>query len=171
MKFEKSVDECIPILSGVLLMIMVVFIFLGIVAREIFSFCLTWCDEASQYCMLWMVSLGSIYLTKRDQHLSTGLKLQQKLNKKLAALIDGFLALVTVSSAVVVAYQCLIYSFSGYKAVSLPWLKMECVYIAVPIFMLALGYYYLKSFFGYLTFIFRKDKPLSKDASVKSYEE
>jgi TRAP-type C4-dicarboxylate transport system permease small subunit len=154
---DKLINFGIPILSGVMLILMVVLIFLQIITREFFNFSLNGTDEVAQFCMMWMVLLGSIYVTEHDRHISTGLKLHQKLNKRLIGLIDGVLALATVGSAVVVTYQSAIFAFSGFKAVSLPWFNMVYVYIAVPIFMLALGYYYLKSFFKNLAFIFKKD--------------
>jgi TRAP-type C4-dicarboxylate transport system permease small subunit len=156
MKLGKLVDFGIPILSGVMLVVIVAFTFLQIVLREIFNFCLNWSDEVSQFCMMWMVLFGSVYLTKHDQHINTGFKIHQKLNKRLIGLIDCILALVTVSSAAVVAYQSAMFSFSGYKAVSIPWLNVVYVYISLPIFMLSLCYYYLKSFFKNLLLLFKK---------------
>jgi TRAP-type C4-dicarboxylate transport system permease small subunit len=156
MKLNRLVNSFIPNSCAGLLFLMVSFIFSQIVGREIFNFSLNWSDEGSQFCMMWMVLLGSIYLTKYDRHLNTGLKLHRKLNERLVALIDGILALATVVSAAVVAYQSAIFSFSGFKAVSLPWLNMMYVYIALPIFMLAFCYYYLKSFFKNLVLFFKK---------------
>jgi TRAP-type C4-dicarboxylate transport system permease small subunit len=157
MKLEKLINYGIPNLCGVLLILMVSFVFVQIVGREIFNFSFNWSDEGAQFCMMWMVLLGSIYLTKHGQHINTGLKAHQKLNRRLIGLIDCILALATVGSASVVAYQSAIFAFSGFKAVSLPWFNMVYVYIAVPIFMLALGYYYLKNFFKNLARIFKKD--------------
>jgi TRAP-type C4-dicarboxylate transport system permease small subunit len=109
--------------------------------------------------MVWMTLFGSIYLTKHDQHINTGLKLHQKLNKRLIGLIDGIMALGIVICAAVVAYQSALFVLItiNCESNSLPWLKMGYVYIAVPIFMLTLSYYYLKSFFKNLTLIFKKD--------------
>jgi C4-dicarboxylate transporter DctQ subunit len=157
MKTDKIVDFGIPILSGVLLILMVTFIFSQIVVREIFNFSFNWSAEGAQFCMMWMVLLGSIYLTRHDQHINTGLKVHQRLNKRLVALIDCILALATVGSVSVVTYQSAIFAFSGFRAVSLPWFNMVYVYIAVPIFMLDLGYDYLIKFFKNLVLIFKKD--------------
>jgi TRAP-type C4-dicarboxylate transport system permease small subunit len=153
---EKLIDSGVPILCGIMLILMVMFIFLQIVVREFFNISLNWSDEGAQFCMMWMVLLGSIYLTKHGQHINTGIKVHRKLNKRLKALIDASLALVTVGSAAVIAYQSFIFAFSGYKAVSLHWFNMVYIYIAVPIFMLALDYYYLKSFFENLALVFKK---------------
>jgi C4-dicarboxylate transporter DctQ subunit len=159
MKFNKLLDSGIPIFSGVLLILMVTFTFLQIILRELFSFSLNWSDEATQFSMVWMVLFGSIWLTKHDQHISTGFKLHQKFNKRLIYLIDGIIALVTVVSAAVVAYQSALFVLVTitYESKSLPWLKMGYVYIALPIFMLTLSYYYLKSFLKNLALIFKKD--------------
>jgi C4-dicarboxylate transporter DctQ subunit len=159
MKFGKLLDSGIPIFSGVLLILMVTFTFLQIILRELFSFSLNWSDEATQFSMVWMVLFGSIWLTKNDRHINTGFKLHQKLNKRLLYLIDSLLALSAVISAAVIAYQSALFVLITINcdSNSLPWLKMGYVYIALPIFMLTLSYYYLKSFLKNLTLIFKKD--------------
>jgi TRAP-type C4-dicarboxylate transport system permease small subunit len=157
MKLEKIINSGIPILCGVLLSLIVALTFSQVILRQIFNFSLPWCDESSQFCMMWMVLLGSIYLTKHGQHINTGLKVHQKLNKRLIGIIDGILALATVGCAAVVTYQSAIFAFSGFKAVSLPWFNMVFVYIAVPLFMLTLCYYYLRIFLKNLGLIFDKD--------------
>jgi C4-dicarboxylate transporter DctQ subunit len=159
MKLDKLLDSGIPIFSGVLLILMTTFTFIQIILRELFSFSLNWSDEATQFSMVWMVLFGSVYLTKHDQHISTGFKLHQKLNKRLICLIDSVLALITVISAAVVAYQSTLFVLTtiNCESNSLPWLKMGYVYIALPLFMMTLSYYYLKSFLKNLTIIFKKD--------------
>jgi C4-dicarboxylate transporter DctQ subunit len=157
MKIEKLFNFVILVLCGVFLALIVMFTFSQVVVREFFNATLVWSDELSQFCMMWMTLIGSIYLSKYNLHINTGLKIHQKLNKRLVALIDSIIALATVGSVAVVAYQSVIFAFSGYKAISLPWLNMVYVYIAVPLFMLAMGYYNLKNFFGNLVNIFKKD--------------
>jgi TRAP-type C4-dicarboxylate transport system permease small subunit len=157
MKIEKLFDSFILILCSVFLALITMFIILQVVVREFFNSTLVWSDELSQYCMMWMALLGSIYLTKYNLHINTGLKVHHKLNKRLVALIDALVALAAVGSAAVVAYQSALFAFSGYKAVSLPWMNMVFVYIAMPLFMLAMCYYYLKSLFVNLVNIFKRD--------------
>jgi C4-dicarboxylate transporter DctQ subunit len=159
MRFSKLLDSGIPIFSGLLLILMVIFTFLQIILRELFSFSLNWSDEATQFSMIWMVLFGSIWLTKNDRHINTGFKLHQKLNNRLLYLIDGLLALITVISAAVIAYQSALFVLTTINcdSNSLPWLKMGYVYIALPIFMLTLSYYYLKSFLKNLRLIFKKN--------------
>jgi TRAP-type C4-dicarboxylate transport system permease small subunit len=157
MKIDKLLDSGITILCGVFLGLIVTLIFMQIVVREIFNSTLVWSDELAQFCMVWMVLLGSIFLTKHDLHINTGLKAHQKLNKRLIALFDAVLSLATIGSAAVIAYQSAIFAFSGYKAVSLPWLNMVYVYIPIPLFMLAMCYYYLKNFFKNVALIFKKN--------------
>jgi TRAP-type C4-dicarboxylate transport system permease small subunit len=159
MKTAKIVNSWIPILTGLMLILMVSITFLQIILREVFNFGLGWTEEIPQCCQTWMVLFGSIWVTKNNRHLNTGLKLHQKLNTKQISLIDSILALAIVIVAVVVAYQSAIFAFSkmGMGLLTLNWLKMGYVYIALPIFMLAVVYYYLKSFFKNLISIFDKD--------------
>jgi TRAP-type C4-dicarboxylate transport system permease small subunit len=158
MKLSKLIESGISIISGVLLSLMVSLTFLQIVLRNFFDTGIPWSDDVAQYSMSWMALLGSIWLTKNGQHLNTGLKLQKKLNKWQSCLIDGILALMIVGIAAVVAYQTIITSITAMRveSIALPWLKMGYVYIALPLFMLAVCYYYLKSFFKNVLLIFKK---------------
>jgi TRAP-type C4-dicarboxylate transport system permease small subunit len=158
MKLSKLIESGISIISGVLLSVMVLLTFLQIVLRNFFDTGIPWSDDVVQYSMSWMALLGSIWLTKNGQHLNTGVKLQKKLNKRLIILIDSFLALVIVGIAVVVAYQTTINSIMAMRidSIALPWLKMGYIYIGLPLFMLAVCYYYLKSFFKNVALIFKK---------------
>jgi TRAP-type C4-dicarboxylate transport system permease small subunit len=158
MKIEKLINFCIPVFCGILLILMTGVVFMQIVFREFFNFSLNWSDEVAQFIMMWMVLLGSIWLTKHDQHLNTGIKLHKNLNERLSILIDGILALVTIASTAIVAYQSLTFSFLAmrFSSSSLLWLKMGYVYIVLPLFMLSVCYYSLKNFFKNLVLFFKK---------------
>jgi TRAP-type C4-dicarboxylate transport system permease small subunit len=158
MKLGKLVNFGIPIFGGMLLVAMIAITFLQIILRELCTFSLNWSDEVTQFCMTWLTLFGSIWVTKNNQHLTTGLKLQQKLNGRQVHLIESILDLVIAGFTAVVAYQSAIYSFAlmAAEAVSLPWIKMGFVYIALPIAMLAMCYYHLKSFLLNLKLIFKK---------------
>ncbi|MGD9156046.1 MAG: TRAP transporter small permease subunit [Bacillota bacterium] len=159
MKPEKLIDFGIPIICGTLLMTIVTVTFLQIVLRNFCNFGLPWYDDVSQFSMSWMVLFSSIYLTKNDQHLNTGLKLHQKLNKWQICLIDGVLALAISSIAVVITYQTAMFAFSAMsiEALALPWIKMGVVFIMLPIAMLSVFYYYIKNFLKNFGFIFKKN--------------
>jgi TRAP-type C4-dicarboxylate transport system permease small subunit len=158
MKSEKLVNYGIPFLCGALLVVMVALTFLQIVLRQFFQFSLNWSDEVSQFCMTWLALFGSIWATKNNQHLNTGLKLHQKLHERQICLIDGLLALVIVAVTAVVAYRNAIFASQqwGMESLSLRWLKMGYVFVALPVAMMAFCYYYLKSFFKNLARVFKK---------------
>jgi TRAP-type C4-dicarboxylate transport system permease small subunit len=158
MKFEKLLEHVISILSGTLLVLMVALVFMQIVFREFFSISFSWTDEIAQFCMMWMVLTVSILITKDGQHISTGFAMHAKLNQSLVHLIDSVLALVIVISAAIVAYQSAMYALlqMDTASLSLMWIKMGCVFISLPIFMFAVDYFYLKSFFKHFFLIFNK---------------
>jgi TRAP-type C4-dicarboxylate transport system permease small subunit len=159
MKIEKLIDSGILIICGILLFLIVLLTFLQIVLRNFFDTGIYWSDDVAQFSMSWMALLGSIWLTKNGKHLNTGLKIHQKLNKRQVGLIDSLLALIIVGIAAVVTYQTTITSLTAIKVESIvfSWIKMGYIYIALPLFMLAVCYYYLKSFFQNLALIFEKD--------------
>ena len=159
MKSGKLINSGIPILCGTLLALMVLLTFLQIVLRQFFNYTFNWSDEVSQFFMSWNALFGIIWVTKNGQHLNTGIKLHKKLKERQIALIDAILALFIAAIAAIVAYQTLIASFSamGTESLSLGWLKMGYVYLALPLAMLSVCYYYLKSFFQKLALIFKND--------------
>jgi C4-dicarboxylate transporter DctQ subunit len=159
MKLEKLVNPGMRMFGGVLLLLIVILSFLQIILREVFSFTFNWSDEVSQFGMTWLTLFGSIWVTKNGQHLNTGLKLHQKFNEKQICLIDGVLALMVAAATAVVAYQSAIFAWTTMEiqSMSLPWLKMGYVFIALPFTMLILCYYHLKYFFKSLAFIVKKE--------------
>jgi TRAP-type C4-dicarboxylate transport system permease small subunit len=149
MKVAKIINSGVPIFGGILLSFMVIVTFLKIILREFFDFGLNWSDEIIQFCITWMVLFGSIWATKNGQHLNTGFKLHQKLNNRQVLLIDSVLDLLIAAVAAVIAYTSAIYSFSSMnkESLSITWIKMGYVFIALPLAMMTLCYYHLKSFF------------------------
>jgi TRAP-type C4-dicarboxylate transport system permease small subunit len=159
MKLDRVVNSGIPIFCGALLVIIVALTFWQIVLRQFFNSGMVWSDEISQFCMTWLTLIGSIWATQNNQHLNTGFRLHKKLNKKQIYLIDAILALVIAIITVVVAYQSAIFSLQRWamESMSLRWLKLGYVYIVLPLVMLTLCYYYLKSFFKNLSLMFKKE--------------
>lgn len=159
MKLGKIIDSVIPILCGALLLVMVTLTFLQVIFRDIYNFSMPWSDEVSQFCMTWMVLVGIIWVTKSNQHLNTGLKLHKKLNERQIGLIDSILTLIIVVVTAIVAYHSAIFSLQQWdmESLSIRWVKLGYIFIALPIAMLALCYYYLKDFFKNVAYIFKRD--------------
>lgn len=157
MKLEKIVNSVIPILCGSLLFLLVILTFMQVVLRNCFNSNLNWSDELSQFSMMWLVLFGIIWATKNDQHLKVGLKLHKKLNKKLINLIDCILDLLIIVIAGVVVYQSAMFTIfvMGTASLSFSWLKMGYIVSLMPLSMLGVCYYYLKSFCKNVVSIFR----------------
>jgi TRAP-type C4-dicarboxylate transport system permease small subunit len=159
MKLGKLINSGIPILCGVTLVAIVGLTFGQVVLRNCFSTGMNWSDEVSQFCMTWMVLFGSIWASKNNLHLNTGLKLHRKFPERLVLLIDAILDLTLIAVGAKVAYQTAMFAFMalGIESLSLPWLKMGWVFIAMPLAMLGLCYYSLKSFWRNITGVFKRD--------------
>jgi TRAP-type C4-dicarboxylate transport system permease small subunit len=159
MKLKKIIDTGIPILCGVLLAGILGLTFWQVVLRNCFSGGMNWSDEVSQFFMTWLVLFGSIWASKNNQHLKTGFKLHEKLNKRLIHIIDSILDLLLIIVGVVTAYQTTIFTLERFNttALSLLWMKMGYVFIMMPLAMLGLAYYSLKDFLKNLASIFKID--------------
>jgi TRAP-type C4-dicarboxylate transport system permease small subunit len=159
MKANKLINYGIPILGGAFLLMIVGITFLNIVLREFFDYSFNWSDEVAQFCMTWMVLIGSIWVTKSNRHLEVGIKLHKKLNERQVCLIDGILALMFAGISALVAYQGALFALQQWtmESMSLSWMKMGYVFIALPLFMLASCYYNLRNFYKNIRLIFKKD--------------
>jgi TRAP-type C4-dicarboxylate transport system permease small subunit len=84
--------------------------------------------------------------------------IHKKLNERQIKLIDGILALLIAGTVALLTYQSAIFAITGMKveSLTLPWIKNGYVHIAQPLFMMSVCYYYLKSFFKNIAFIFKK---------------
>jgi TRAP-type C4-dicarboxylate transport system permease small subunit len=159
MKPKKFIDLVIPIITGTLLVVITSVIFLQIMLRNFLDISLPWSDEVAKFSMSWMILSGTIWLTKNNQHLNTGLKLHHKLNKRLVCFIDSILELIFAIIAALVAYQSAMFAFESMniESMALPWLKMGYVFIALPLAMSSIFYYYLKSFIKNIVSLLKKD--------------
>jgi TRAP-type C4-dicarboxylate transport system permease small subunit len=168
MKYDKLINIGIPILCGVLLIGIVTLIFIQIILRQFFDCSLAWSDEISQFCLTWLVLFGSIWAIKNDQHMNTGLKIHQKLNKRQISLIDGVLALFIAVIAAVIFYQTAIFTFQQWnrESISFQWLKMGWIFMVVPFSMMAVIYYNLKKFYHDMKLTFKKDSSLCSSKNV-----
>jgi TRAP-type C4-dicarboxylate transport system permease small subunit len=159
MKAHKLINFGIPFLGGALLLVIVGITFLQIVLREFFDYSFNWSDEVAQFCITWMVLIGSIWVTKNNRHLEVGIKLHKKLNERQVCLIDGILALMFAGISALVAYQSAFFALQQWtmESMSLSWMKMGYVFIALPLFMLTSCYYNLRDFYKNIRLIFKKD--------------
>jgi TRAP-type C4-dicarboxylate transport system permease small subunit len=159
MKLERLIKLGIPILCGVLLGAIVSLIFLQVVLRQFFNFSLSWIDEITQICLTWNVLFGFIWATKYGENLNTHIYIHHRFNKRLINLIDGFLDFVIIIVTIVVAYRSARFSVTAmeFSTVSLSWLKLGYVFIVIPLVMLAVCYFYLKSFFKNVLLIYKKN--------------
>jgi TRAP-type C4-dicarboxylate transport system permease small subunit len=159
MKSEKIINYVIPVICGALLVIIVTLTFWQIILRNFFNSTLSWSDDVSQFSMSWLALFGSIWATQNNKHLDAGIKLHKRFNKRLSCLIEAMLALVIAGVAGLLVHQSTIFCFTAMdtESLALPWLKMGYVFIALPLAMLFLCYYFLKSFFKNLARIFMKD--------------
>jgi C4-dicarboxylate transporter DctQ subunit len=158
MKLGKLINSGISILCSVLLGLIVLLSFLQIVLRDFFSYSIPWTDELSQFSMTWLALFGSIWLIQNNQHLSSGIRIHQKLKERQIHLIDGIVALVIAVTTAVIAYRSAIFSLSemSVTALSVEGIKMGYVFIVLPLSMLCICCYYFKSFLKNLVLVFKK---------------
>ena len=75
----------LEVLSAALLVIIIVLLFVGVVARYVFSLPIVWIDEVVSMSFLWLAMLGTAIAMHRNEHLRLSLFLDMMPKK-----IQGF---------------------------------------------------------------------------------
>ncbi len=137
-KIEKGI-------GGVLLLLMLCFVFFGTVGRYTGLYNMFWSDEASRYCMIWMVFLLAGLSAQNGQMFSIDL-LSEKLSKR------GQKTFVIVRTILVIAF-CIFACIYGWQMIThqirinqtSPAMKMPMwlMYASVPIGCLILIIHYV----------------------------
>jgi tripartite ATP-independent transporter DctM subunit len=86
----------LEILSAALLVIIIVLLFVGVVARYVFSLPIVWIDEVVSMSFLWLAMLGTAIAMHRNEHLRLSLFLEM-MPKKIQGLVHA-LALVAIAA-------------------------------------------------------------------------
>lgn len=88
--------KTLEILSAALLVIIIVLLFVGVVARYVFSLPIVWIDEVVSMSFLWLAMLGTAIAMHRNEHLRLSLFLDM-MPKKIQGFVHA-LALVGIAA-------------------------------------------------------------------------
>ncbi|MDN4017509.1 TRAP transporter large permease [Zwartia panacis] len=83
-------------LSAVLLVVIITFLFIGVVARYVFSIPIVWIDEVVSLSFLWLAMLGTAIAMHRNEHLRLSLFLDM-MPKQIQGFVHA-LALVSIAA-------------------------------------------------------------------------
>lgn len=83
-------------LSAVLLIVIITFLFIGVVARYVFSIPIVWIDEVVSLSFLWLAMLGTAIAMHRNEHLRLSLFLDM-MPKQIQGFVHA-LALVSIAA-------------------------------------------------------------------------
>jgi len=86
-------DRIIDLLIVIFFALMVIFAFVQVLLRYVFSYPAPWTEELSRYFMIWLILLGSGVGVRLENHIKIDV-LERKLPQKTRILID-FLGLIT----------------------------------------------------------------------------
>ena len=71
-KFEAGVVRVVEFLAGTLVLVEVLVLLVGVLARYAWSEPLTWSDELASMLFLWLSILGAVLAFQRGQHMRMG---------------------------------------------------------------------------------------------------
>lgn len=100
-KFNK-IYKAIDILLGIMMGIMVIFVFLNVVLRFIFNTGLASSEEISRYTFVFMTFIGAIVAMKENEHLSVDM-LVKRFPKKGQAISNIIVNLIIIAIMIILA--------------------------------------------------------------------
>jgi TRAP-type C4-dicarboxylate transport system permease small subunit len=92
-KFFLTVDKAVDIFCIVLIVAMILIVFTAVITRKLFHFMFAWSEEITLLCLTWFTFIGIGIGFRERLHL--GMDLFEKLPKKVLAVLDKLIDLVT----------------------------------------------------------------------------
>lgn len=92
---------------AVCLSCMALFVFANVILRYFFDSGLTWAEEASRYCFIWLIFLGAVVAARENVHLGVDTlvnKLSLK-NRRILFIVNNILLVVTMGLCVDGTYK------------------------------------------------------------------
>jgi TRAP-type C4-dicarboxylate transport system permease small subunit len=87
-----------------LMIIMITFVFVQVLLRYITKNPLTWTDEASRFCLLWLVFLGCAVGVEKEQHLRVD-SLPKLLKKRYRGILDSIVSIFSILFFIVILWE------------------------------------------------------------------
>jgi C4-dicarboxylate transporter DctQ subunit len=127
--FEKYFPACILIFILLILTLSVFF-------RYVLKQPLVWTDEASKYLFIWLIFTSASYAGRLEQHITID-ALQSLFPKKVRNWCQLIGRLIWLSFCIFFTIISAIYTIgifeTGSIAITMPWVKVGFVYVAIPV--------------------------------------
>lgn len=156
----KTVDKILgwiekigQIVGAALLVGMLFSLSVQVISRRVFNTGFSWTEESARYMMVMMVFIGAIVCTKQGIHVA--MDAIEELFPKIAPALKVIQYLVTIAYCVIVCiFGIQILPTAAMQTSPNMKVKMNYIYIAIPIAVVFIGIYVLR----HLIAVFRKEK-------------
>jgi TRAP-type C4-dicarboxylate transport system permease small subunit len=133
----KSIEKVVNVIENtmgmVILTVMVMIVALQVASRYLFPSPISWTEEASRYCLIWLTFLGASMVIRTKGHFAVEYLLQ-KIHGRILVAVELFLLLMMVYFAAVMLYVCLeIMPIVHYQISPALQIPMSYVYAAIPV--------------------------------------
>ena len=130
---EKIVRKIVLAITCTLIVFITVIIFVQVIFRYILHNSLSWSEELTKYCMVWIVFIGTGYVLGQGAHSNMDIVLT-RLPEKLRFWVNKFNSLLLVFfSYVILRYGSEFVMLGTKQKSSALKLPMNIVYLAIPI--------------------------------------
>ena len=151
---------------AVCLSCMSTFVFANVILRYFFDYSLTWAEEASRYCFVWLIFLGAVVAARENVHLGVD-TLVQKLSlkgRRILFIINNIILVLTMALCVDGTYKLTILTVDQVSAsMRLP---LAFVYVSGLIASVAMVAIFLRNIYLLAT-----DKLAEKDLVMAAEED
>lgn len=98
-KINKVISKCLLVAMAVLFILMIAALAIQVFGRYLFHAGFTWTEEGARYGMIWMVFLGTSYITLNADHVKVSVieDLLKGTKKKWILLVQDILSLIFVA--------------------------------------------------------------------------
>ncbi|RKX51316.1 MAG: TRAP transporter small permease [Thermotoga sp.] len=126
------IERILVIILGILLTLMVIFIFSQVFARFVLNSPLSWTEEFSRHLMIWMVFLASAVAYRKGAHLKIDI-LENQLGKKKRIILDlVFLAMLIIFLINMFYYGAFLVEKTYHQRSSAFGYPMSFIYASIP---------------------------------------
>lgn len=133
------------LISGVAMAVLLLAIFVDVFFREVVSYPILWLQEISMFSYMWLIFAGAAVAARRGTHYKLDLIDKVVKSKRLIALIRWLVLLLSLSFALMLAYQGVGFTQLGLKRVSRPsGIPLFVVFVALPIAGVSMGYFFVE---------------------------
>ena len=135
--FLKTLDEnfskAVRLVGIVLMAFIFVMFILNVFVRFVPVYIFTQTDDWIQFCLIWMIFLGSLDLVRTKNHFVVDFLADRLSNRKIKIALKILVTIIELLTYFVIFYFGVIWVIKSNSYMqSIPWMQVRWMYVAIP---------------------------------------